>query len=37
VLEDFDDRLWMAAIDAVIIHPEGLLKFKFKDGTEVIK
>lgn len=37
VLEDFDDRLWMASVDAVTIYPVGLLKLKFKDGTEVIK
>jgi len=32
---DFDDRLWNVMIDAVIIHPDGLLIYKFKDGTEV--
>ena len=37
VLEEFDDRLWMAAIDTVIIQPEGQLRFRFKDGTEVVK
>lgn len=37
VLEEFDDRLWMAAIDTVIIQPEGQLRFRFKDGTEVEK
>lgn len=37
VLEEFDDRLWMAAIDTVIIQPEGQLRFRFKDCTEVVK
>lgn len=37
LLEEFDDRLWMVAIDTVAIYSEGLLNLRFKDGTEVIK
>lgn len=37
VLKDFDDRLWMAAIDKVIVHQEGILSFNFKDGTSIIR
>jgi len=37
VLKDFDDRLWMAAIDRVIVHQEGILSFNFKDGTSIIR
>jgi site-specific DNA recombinase len=37
VLEEFDDRFWMAAIDSVTIHQDGMLCFKFKDGTETCR
>lgn len=34
-LEEFDERLWMAAIDRILISPAGKMTFHFKDGTEV--
>jgi len=35
VLEDFDDRLWMAAIDKVAVQSDGRLVFIFKDSRQV--
>jgi len=37
VVEEFDDRSWTTAVDTVTIYPEGMLNFRFKDGTEVIR
>lgn len=34
-LVEFDDHLWIAAIDIVIAHHDGSLIFKFKNGLEV--
>ena len=34
-LTEFDDRLWLAVIDTVTVHPDGRLVFKFQNGTEV--
>lgn len=28
----FDDKLWIAAIECVIVEPNGVLKFIFRDG-----
>ncbi|MBN2455168.1 MAG: recombinase family protein [Sedimentisphaerales bacterium] len=36
-LETFDERIWMAAIDKVMIHSDGELVFGFKDGTKIIR
>jgi len=36
-LEDFDERIWMAAIDKVVVQPDGKLAFWFKDGTKLVK
>lgn len=36
-LEEFDERVWMVAIDKVTVMPDNRLTFQFKDGTEVIK
>ncbi|MDD4803120.1 MAG: recombinase family protein [Syntrophomonas sp.] len=35
VIEEFDDKLWMASVDKVTVTPEGKLIFCFKDGTEI--
>jgi len=35
-IEEFDERLWMAAIDRVNVMPDGKLVYCFKDGTEAI-
>lgn len=34
-IQRFDDKLWIAAIECVIVEPNGVLKFIFRDG-EVI-
>lgn len=36
-LKEFDDRLWVAAIDRVTVQQESQLVFSFKDGTEIRK
>lgn len=36
-LEDFDERVWMAVIDKVVVRAEGGLSFGFKDGSEIIR
>jgi len=36
-LLEFDDRIWIAAIDKVVVQPDGKLVFRFKDGTEILK
>jgi site-specific DNA recombinase len=33
VLDEFDKRLWLAAIDKVTVLPDGSLMFTFKDST----
>lgn len=35
VLEEFDDKLWVVAVEKVKVMPDGRLVFSFKDGTEV--
>jgi site-specific DNA recombinase len=35
VLDEFDERLWMAAIDKVTVLPDGKLVFSFKDGSTI--
>ncbi len=37
VLTEFDERLWTAAIDSVVILPNGSMTFVFKDGTKVCR
>lgn len=34
-LKEFDERLWMIAIDKVVVMQDGRLAFNFKDGTEI--
>jgi DNA invertase Pin-like site-specific DNA recombinase len=36
-LEEFDEKLWVAAIDIVTIKSNGELEFEFKDGTSILK
>jgi hypothetical protein len=35
VLEEFDDKLWVMAVEKVKVTPDGRLVFGFKDGTEI--
>jgi hypothetical protein len=37
IIKEFDDRLWMIAINDVIVQAQGDLIFRFKDGTEISK
>lgn len=34
VIDEFDERLWVAAVDTVTVTKDGRLVFRFKDGTE---
>jgi hypothetical protein len=34
VLDEFDDKLWLVAVEKVKVMPDGRLVFNFKDGTE---
>ena len=34
-LEHFDERLWLDVIDSVIVRRDGVLTYRFQDGTEV--
>ena len=34
-LDEFDERLWMVAIDKVTVMPDGKLEFSFKDNTVI--
>jgi len=34
-LDSFNNKIWMAAIDRVLVSRTGLLTFRFKDGTEI--
>lgn len=35
LLTEFDEQLWIAAIDKVTVFQDGRLVFSFKDGTEI--
>ena len=35
VIDGFDDRLWVVAIDRVTVMADGGLTFRFKDGSEI--
>jgi len=35
VVEEFDERLWLAVIDKVIIHDANDIHFTFRDGTAI--
>jgi len=35
VLEEFDEKLWVVAVEKVRVMPDGRLIFSFKDGTEI--
>ena len=34
-LEFFDGRLWLEVIESVLVHSDGVLTFKFYNGSEV--
>ncbi len=36
-LETFDERIWVAAIDKVVVQSDGELVFGFKDGTKIVR
>jgi hypothetical protein len=35
VLEDFDDKLWLAAVEKAVVGEDGGLMFVLKDGTKI--
>ena len=35
ILTEFDEHLWLAAVEKVLVMPNGGLTFQFKDGTEI--
>ena len=35
LLTEFDEKLWVAAVDKVTVFEDGRLVFAFKDGTEI--
>ncbi len=37
VLDKFDERIWVSAIDKVIVMPDSRMVFVFKDGTEITR
>ncbi|MGI6711174.1 MAG: hypothetical protein ACOX4L_00235 [Bacillota bacterium] len=37
ILKEFDERIWIAAIDKVTVQQDGALVFIFKDGIEIGK
>lgn len=34
-IEEFDEKLWAAAVEKVKVMPDGRMMFEFKDGTEI--
>jgi site-specific DNA recombinase len=36
LLTEFDEGLWNAMVETVMVHGDNELTFKFKDGTELI-
>lgn len=35
LLTEFDDRLWLTVVDTVTVRKDGVLAFRFQDGTEI--
>ena len=35
VITEFDEKLWLAVIDTVMVAQDGTMAFKFKNGSEV--
>ena len=35
LLTEFDEKLWIAAVDKVTVFQDGRLVFAFKEGTEI--
>ena len=36
-IEDFSEKLWLTTIDTVMVHHDGRMVFRFKNGMEVTK
>ncbi len=34
-MDEFDEGLWIATVDAVVVHSEHEITFTFKDGLEL--
>ena len=37
MIEKFDEKLWLTTIDQVLIHHDGRMIFRFRNGTEVTR
>ena len=35
VITDFDEKLWLAVIDTVMVAQDGTMAFKFKNASEI--
>ncbi|NLX03493.1 MAG: hypothetical protein GXY40_13360 [Syntrophomonadaceae bacterium] len=35
IIEEFDEKLWLAIVDKVTVLPDGGFMFTFKDGTDI--
>ncbi|MCI6652723.1 MAG: hypothetical protein MSH11_04780, partial [Ruminococcus sp.] len=35
LLTEFDNCLWLTVVDTVTVQSDGILLFKFNDGTEI--
>ena len=35
VITEFDEKLWLAVIDTVMVAQDGTMTFKFKNGSEI--
>ena len=35
VITEFDEKLWLAVIDTVMVAQDGTMAFKFKNGSEI--
>lgn len=35
ILTEFDEELWIATVEAVVVHSEHEITFIFKDGLEL--
>ena len=37
MIEKFDEKLWLTTIDQVLVHHDGRMIFRFRNGTEVTR
>ena len=37
MIDSFDERLWLTTMDKVLVHHDGRMVFRFKNGTEVTR